>query len=212
MGVLEGGKIVGVLGQRREASLAEMSLQANQLFRFEMAGDLNLNDGQTDAKGVSFPSFPAGSFINIGNTCYMASVLQAFLNCVPVKRLIEAEGANHLRNCKRNAPDCITCQFVKVAFALYNCAKIAPWMLRHAVAKVAQSFASGQQGTNQGDIGTRLLRMAGSGVGGNRVGGNDASGDAEEPFRAEGGATQGVRSSVWHAMRRETAEWTRKSA
>ena len=40
MGVLEGGKIVGVLGQR----LAEMSLQANQLFRFEMAGDLNLND------------------------------------------------------------------------------------------------------------------------------------------------------------------------
>ena len=43
MGVLEGGKIVGVLGQRREASLAEMSLQANQLFRFEMAGDLNLN-------------------------------------------------------------------------------------------------------------------------------------------------------------------------
>lgn len=44
MGVLEGGKIVGVLGQRREASLAEMSLQANQLFRFEMAGDLNLND------------------------------------------------------------------------------------------------------------------------------------------------------------------------
>ena len=54
----------------------------------------------------------------------MASVLQAFLNCVPVKRLIEAEGANHLRNCKRNAPDCITCQFVKVAFALYNCAKL----------------------------------------------------------------------------------------
>lgn len=44
MGVLEGGKIVGVLGQRREASLAEMSLQANQLFRFEMAGDLNLNN------------------------------------------------------------------------------------------------------------------------------------------------------------------------
>ena len=44
MGVLEGGKIVGVWGQRREASLAEMSLQANQLIRFEMAGDLNLND------------------------------------------------------------------------------------------------------------------------------------------------------------------------
>ena len=54
--------------------------------------------------------------------------------------------------------------------------------------------------------------MAGGGVGGNRVGGNDASGDAEEPFRAEGGATQGVTGSVWDAMRRKTAEWTRKSA
>lgn len=157
MGVLEGGKLAGFLGQQREASLAEMSLQANQMFHFEMAGDLNLNDLQTDAKGVSFPPIPAGSFINIGNTCYMAAVLQAFLNCVPVKRLIETEGANHIRDCKRNAPDCVTCQFVKVALALYDCAKIAPWMLRHAVAKMAQSFASGQQGRNHGDIDTRLL-------------------------------------------------------
>ena len=44
MGVLEGGKMAGFLGQRREASLAELSLQANQLFHFEMAGNLNLND------------------------------------------------------------------------------------------------------------------------------------------------------------------------
>lgn len=82
----------------------------------------------------------------------MAAVLQAFLNCVPVKRLMEVEGANHLKECKRNAPDCVTCQLVKVAFALYNCAKIAPWMLRHAVAKMAQSFASGQQGKKNAKI------------------------------------------------------------
>ena len=54
--------------------------------------------------------------------------------------------------------------------------------------------------------------MAGDSVGGNRVGGNDASGDGEESFRGASGAIQGVIDSVWHVSGRETAEWTRRSA
>mmetsp|Transcript_31142 Transcript_31142/g.47615 ORF Transcript_31142/g.47615 Transcript_31142/m.47615 type:complete len:117 (+) Transcript_31142:940-1290(+) len=66
---------------------------------------------------------------NLGNSCYVNSVMQVLFSQPDFKKLYETDAAQHLSTCTKFSPDCFQCQVKKLALGLasgkYSQKKIA---------------------------------------------------------------------------------------
>ncbi|KAF9084195.1 hypothetical protein BGX23_010750 [Mortierella sp. AD031] len=99
--------------QKSIKSLTELSLEQNQNFNFNMFTE----------DGKSFePLFGPGytGFRNLGNSCYMASVLQSVFDLPAFVSRYFPVDAGHLQSCNQEPGKCLQCQLAKVADGLLS--------------------------------------------------------------------------------------------
>ncbi|KAF9438850.1 hypothetical protein BGZ76_003875 [Entomortierella beljakovae] len=99
--------------QKTIKTLTELSLEQNQNFNFNMFAE--------DGKAFE-PLFGPGytGFKNLGNSCYMASVLQSVFDLPSFISRYFPTDPMHLQTCDRNPGDCLQCQLAKVADGLLS--------------------------------------------------------------------------------------------
>lgn len=100
--------------QKTEKSIAELQLEQNLKFDFSMVTE----DGKEFA-----PLFGPGytGLKNLGNTCYMASVLQILFHLSEFQARYLAPGQQHLSVCKHQNPaECYQCQMAKMCDGLIS--------------------------------------------------------------------------------------------
>ncbi|KAJ3187919.1 hypothetical protein HDU85_006312 [Gaertneriomyces sp. JEL0708] len=93
--------------QKTEKSLTELQVEQNLKFDFSMTTE--------DGKMLE-PLFGPGytGMKNLGNSCYMASVLQALFALEPFQRRYNSM-ADHVANCYERPAQCFQCQMAKLA-------------------------------------------------------------------------------------------------
>ncbi|KAF9377188.1 hypothetical protein CPB97_010362 [Podila verticillata] len=99
--------------QKSIKSLTELALEQNQNFNFNMFTE----------DGKSFePLFGPGytGFKNLGNSCYMASVLQSVFDLPAFVSRYYPVDVNHLQTCSQDPGKCLQCQLSKVADGLLS--------------------------------------------------------------------------------------------
>ncbi|KAF9926454.1 hypothetical protein BGZ67_008096 [Mortierella alpina] len=99
--------------QKSIKSLTELSLEQNQNFNFNMFTE----------DGKSFePLFGPGytGFKNLGNSCYMASVLQSVFDLPAFVSRYWPPDLEHLQTCTQDPGKCLQCQLAKVADGLLS--------------------------------------------------------------------------------------------
>ena len=57
---------------------------------------------------------------NLGNSCYMNSVIQILFSLEPFKQLYFEGAVEHLNTCYRNPMDCYLCQMSKIMFGMHS--------------------------------------------------------------------------------------------
>ncbi|EIW65829.1 hypothetical protein TREMEDRAFT_72540 [Tremella mesenterica DSM 1558] len=107
---------ISVFGQTKtEKSMTELQLEHNLKFDFSMTGD--------DGKELE-PMFGKGltGLKNLGNSCYMASVLQALFSLPAFRQRYYTETAlAHFQTCDNPVPaSCLECQMLKLADGLIS--------------------------------------------------------------------------------------------
>ncbi|WWC73152.1 uncharacterized protein I206_107118 [Kwoniella pini CBS 10737] len=106
---------IEVLGQiKTEKSMTELQLEHNLKFDFSMTGD--------DGKELE-PVFGKGltGLKNLGNSCYMASVLQTLFSLPAYRSRYTSETASHhFQTCNKLPAECLECQMLKLADGLLS--------------------------------------------------------------------------------------------
>ncbi|KAF8985469.1 hypothetical protein BGZ46_004062 [Entomortierella lignicola] len=99
--------------QKTIKSLTELSLEQNQNFNFNMFTE--------DGKAFE-PLFGPGytGFKNLGNSCYMASVLQSVFDLEAFTSRYFPVDLNHVQTCNQEPGKCLQCQLAKVADGLLS--------------------------------------------------------------------------------------------
>lgn len=108
----------------------------------ELQYEQNINFQMTTEDGKEFEMAKGVLGIhNLGNSCYMASILQ------PVIRLVKSESTHDPSLCSSEPKSCLQCQFVKLQSALLSedSVKIKPWMLKQLLGKGHEEFSSSRQ-------------------------------------------------------------------
>jgi ubiquitin carboxyl-terminal hydrolase 5/13 len=138
---------------KTEKSLAELQLEQNLRFNFNMATE----------DGIVFePIFGPGltGLKNIGSSCYLASVMQTLFS-IPQFQEKYVNGADiHLNNCRDAPSDCLTCQLCKLADGMLSGkyskpvnvndsnsgqTGIAPLMFKEVIGKGHEEFSTMRQ-------------------------------------------------------------------
>lgn len=92
-------------------TVAELNIEANS----------NLTLSKTLEKGKTltpvFGPYNTG-MINLGNSCYMNSVLQIIFSQSDFQEKYTNNAVEHLNNCKTFTADCFQCQMHKIALGL----------------------------------------------------------------------------------------------
>lgn len=90
---------------KTEKTIGELQLEQNLKFDFSMKS----SDGQM------FPLVTGSKLLflkNLGNSCYMSSILQLIIPIMEMEQFPKAE--SHLSKCRRDAPSCFDCQIIKM--------------------------------------------------------------------------------------------------
>ncbi|KAF9897466.1 hypothetical protein BX616_005545, partial [Lobosporangium transversale] len=99
--------------QKTIKSLTELSLEQNQNFNFNMFTE----DGKA-YEPLFGPSYTG--FRNLGNSCYMASVLQSVFDLPAFASRYFPADLDHLQRCNQEPGKCLQCQLTKVADGLLS--------------------------------------------------------------------------------------------
>lgn len=94
---------------KTEKSMTELQLEHNLKFDFSMTGD--------DGKEL-VPVFGKAltGLKNLGNSCYIASVMQALLATPAFRnRYFTDQAKGHVQTCDKSPADCLECQMLKLA-------------------------------------------------------------------------------------------------
>lgn len=98
-----------------EKTTAELELDANLNHNWSVV----LNEGGTEAQ-LKFGPGNAG-LRNLGNSCYMASVIQSVFHLPEFKARYFDHGQEHIASCTNSSPaDCFLCQMSKIGHAIYS--------------------------------------------------------------------------------------------
>ncbi|KAI8896708.1 hypothetical protein BC833DRAFT_596534 [Globomyces pollinis-pini] len=140
--------------EKTEKSIAEMQLEQNLKFDFSMTTE--------DGKELK-PLYGSGftGLANLGNSCYMASVIQTLFTIPAFQKKYFDHAHEHIQQCYDKPADCFTCQMCKLGDGLlsgrYSVAQvdeegnskgqvgIAPLMLKNIVGKGHPEFSSMRQ-------------------------------------------------------------------
>jgi ubiquitin carboxyl-terminal hydrolase 5/13 len=57
---------------------------------------------------------------NLGNSCYMNSIIQIFFSIDEFKKRYLEDSIEHIENCMKNANECFACQVIKVAHGIWS--------------------------------------------------------------------------------------------
>ena len=98
---------------KTEKTIAEMNLEAN----------LNLTLSKVLEEGKTLvPVFGAGltGMENLGNSCYMNSVVQVLFNIPEIRDYYLENAISHLNTCTIRATDCVQCQISKLVLGLQS--------------------------------------------------------------------------------------------
>lgn len=99
---------------KTEKSITEINLEAN----------LSLTLSKIIEEGkILVPVFGAGNtgMENLGNSCYMNSVVQVLFSNPEFYNYFSSEAANeHLKTCGKYSPDCYRCQISKLSWGLLS--------------------------------------------------------------------------------------------
>ncbi|KAL1916406.1 uncharacterized protein VTP21DRAFT_5597 [Calcarisporiella thermophila] len=99
--------------QKTEKSMTELQLEQNLKFDFSMTTE----DGK-ELEALSGPGYTG--LKNLGNSCYMASVLQSVFSLEPFQNRYLALSLEHPLLCPNDPANCLDCQLVKLADGLLS--------------------------------------------------------------------------------------------